>query len=158
MVGGQLVAQPSHRVGAVEVATDVAARGLDVERISHVINYDMPVGIEPYTHRIGRTGRAGRKGEAILFVTPEERRMLRSIEAATGSELETDRVLRLPIVSPPRLEDALDFVQRIDLQPGTYRVHARARGGPEARGTLRVAATGPQTPLRLDLVLPGQSP
>ncbi|MEM9316418.1 MAG: DEAD/DEAH box helicase, partial [Pseudomonadota bacterium] len=61
------------------VATDVAARGLDVERISHVINYDMPVGIEPYTHRIGRTGRAGRKGEAILFVKPEERRMLRSI-------------------------------------------------------------------------------
>jgi ATP-dependent RNA helicase DeaD len=65
------------------VATDVAARGLDVERISHVLNYDIPYDTEAYVHRIGRTGRAGRKGEAILFVSPRERRMLRAIEVAT---------------------------------------------------------------------------
>ncbi|PFG28953.1 DEAD/DEAH box helicase [Corynebacterium renale] len=69
------------------VATDVAARGLDVERISHVLNYDIPNDTEAYVHRIGRTGRAGRSGEAILFVTPRERRMLRSIERATNATL-----------------------------------------------------------------------
>jgi ATP-dependent RNA helicase DeaD len=65
------------------VATDVAARGLDVERISHVINYDVPSDPESYTHRIGRTGRAGRSGEAILFITPRERSLLKSIERST---------------------------------------------------------------------------
>ncbi|WP_040786133.1 DEAD/DEAH box helicase [Massilia niastensis] len=65
------------------VATDVAARGLDVERISHVINYDVPSDPESYTHRIGRTGRAGRSGQAILFITPRERGLLKSIERAT---------------------------------------------------------------------------
>ena len=59
------------------VATDVAARGLDVERISHVVNYDIPYDTESYVHRIGRTGRAGRSGEAILFIAPRERNMLR---------------------------------------------------------------------------------
>jgi ATP-dependent RNA helicase DeaD len=67
----------------IVVATDVAARGLDVERISHVINYDIPYDTEAYVHRIGRTGRAGRKGEAILFVAPREKRMLAAIERAT---------------------------------------------------------------------------
>lgn len=70
------------------VATDVAARGLDVERISHVVNYDVPYDTESYVHRIGRTGRAGRSGEAILFITPRERNMLRAIERATRSPLE----------------------------------------------------------------------
>lgn len=70
------------------VATDVAARGLDVDRISHVLNFDIPHDTESYVHRIGRTGRAGRTGEAILFVTPRERRMLRSIERATNAPLE----------------------------------------------------------------------
>ena len=65
------------------VATDVAARGLDVERISHVINYDVPTDPESYTHRIGRTGRAGRSGEAILFITPRERNLLKMIERST---------------------------------------------------------------------------
>jgi ATP-dependent RNA helicase DeaD len=65
------------------VATDVAARGLDVERISHVVNYDLPIDTESYVHRIGRTGRAGRSGAAISFVTPRERRMLSTIEKAT---------------------------------------------------------------------------
>lgn len=67
----------------IVVATDVAARGLDVERISHVFNYDIPTDTESYVHRIGRTGRAGRSGEAILFVAPRERHMLKLIEKAT---------------------------------------------------------------------------
>lgn len=70
------------------VATDVAARGLDVERISHVLNYDIPYDTEAYVHRIGRTGRAGRSGEAILFVAKREVRMLKSIERATGQSIE----------------------------------------------------------------------
>lgn len=69
------------------VATDVAARGLDVERVSHVVNYDIPYDAEAYIHRVGRTGRAGRKGQALLFVSPRERRMLRTIERATGQQI-----------------------------------------------------------------------
>lgn len=69
------------------VATDVAARGLDVERISHVVNYDIPTDTESYVHRIGRTGRAGRSGDAISFVTPRERHLLKSIEKATRTTL-----------------------------------------------------------------------
>lgn len=69
------------------VATDVAARGLDVERISHVVNYDIPYDAEAYIHRIGRTGRAGRTGTAILFVAPREKRLLRAIEKATRQPL-----------------------------------------------------------------------
>ena len=77
------------RAGQVDivVATDVAARGLDVEQISHVINYDIPYDVEAYVHRIGRTGRAGRSGVATLFVTPRERRMMREIERYTGSPI-----------------------------------------------------------------------
>ncbi len=67
----------------IVVATDVAARGLDVQRISHVVNYDIPNDIEAYIHRIGRTGRAGRTGKAILFAAPRERRMISAIERAT---------------------------------------------------------------------------
>ena len=70
------------------VATDVAARGLDVDRISHVVNFDIPTDTESYVHRIGRTGRAGRSGEAISFVTPRERHLLGSIQRATGQKLE----------------------------------------------------------------------
>lgn len=70
------------------VATDVAARGLDVERISHVVNYDIPHDTESYVHRIGRTGRAGRSGDAILFMTPREKYLLRSIEKATRQPVE----------------------------------------------------------------------
>jgi len=70
------------------VATDVAARGLDVDRISHVINYDLPHDQEAYVHRIGRTGRAGREGAAILLVTPSQRHAVRSIQRATGQTIE----------------------------------------------------------------------
>jgi ATP-dependent RNA helicase DeaD len=69
------------------VATDVAARGLDVERISHVVNYDIPHDTESYVHRIGRTGRAGRSGHALLFVTPRERHLLKAIEKHTRSKV-----------------------------------------------------------------------
>ena len=69
------------------VATDVTARGLDVDRISHVVNFDIPTDTESYVHRIGRTGRAGRKGDAISFVTPRERHLLRAIEKATRQPL-----------------------------------------------------------------------
>jgi ATP-dependent RNA helicase DeaD len=72
----------------IVVATDVAARGLDVERISHVVNYDIPTDTESYVHRIGRTGRAGRSGDAILFVSPRERHMLKAIERATRQPIE----------------------------------------------------------------------
>jgi len=77
------------RAGQIEivVATDVAARGLDVEHISHVVNYDVPNDAEAYVHRIGRTGRAGRAGIAILFVTPRERRMMQEIERYTGQRI-----------------------------------------------------------------------
>ena len=74
------------------VATDVAARGLDVERITHVVNYDIPHDTEAYVHRIGRTGRAGREGHAILFVTPRERRMLDAIERVSGRPIDQMQV------------------------------------------------------------------
>ena len=83
------------------VATDVVARGLDVERITHVINYDMPADNESYVHRIGRTGRAGREGKAILFVPPNGKRQLKGIERATGQTIEP---LKLP--SPQDISDA----------------------------------------------------
>ncbi len=92
------------------VATDVAARGLDLERISHVINYDIPNDTEAYVHRIGRTGRAGRTGEAILFVTPRERHMLQSIERATRQKIE---IINLPTTESINNERITRFKQRI---------------------------------------------
>ncbi|HEY2346566.1 MAG TPA: DEAD/DEAH box helicase [Xanthomonadaceae bacterium] len=85
------------------VATDVAARGLDVERISHVLNYDIPYDTESYVHRIGRTGRAGRKGEAILFVAPRERGMLRAIERATRQPIEQMELPSIEVVNDQRI-------------------------------------------------------
>jgi len=92
------------------VATDVAARGLDVERISHVINYDVPSDPESYTHRIGRTGRAGRSGEAILFITPRERSLLKLIERTTRqpvSPLELPTVKAVNEVRMTRFKDQI---------------------------------------------------
>lgn len=86
------------------VATDVAARGLDVERISHVINYDIPNDNESYVHRIGRTGRAGREGKAILFVAPKERRLLRSIEKTTRQPLTSMEIPSGEEISGQRIE------------------------------------------------------
>lgn len=88
----------------VIVATDVAARGLDVERISLVINYDIPYDSEAYVHRIGRTGRAGREGKAILFVSPRERRLLRTIELATRQPIEKMSLPTGEVIEQRRIE------------------------------------------------------
>ena len=94
------------RSGSVDVlvATDVAARGLDVERIGLVINYDMPFDSEAYVHRIGRTGRAGRTGEAVLFMTPRERRFIRNLERATGQPIEMMEVPGNTAINQGRLD------------------------------------------------------
>lgn len=85
------------------VATDVAARGLDVDRISHVVNYDIPHDTEAYIHRIGRTGRAGREGDAILFVAPRERRMLNAIERATNKKIELMELPSTELINDKRI-------------------------------------------------------
>jgi ATP-dependent RNA helicase DeaD len=94
----------------IVVATDVAARGLDVERIGHVVNYDVPYDTESYVHRVGRTGRAGRKGEAILFIAPRERNMLRAIERATRQTIEP---MNLPSVDAVNIKRIAKFRQRV---------------------------------------------
>ncbi|MFD5867397.1 DEAD/DEAH box helicase [Corynebacterium sp. NPDC060344] len=92
------------------VATDVAARGLDVDRISHVVNFDIPHDTESYVHRIGRTGRAGRSGEALLFVTPREGRLLRSIERATKSSLHEMQLPSVDEVNDSRKSKFMDAI------------------------------------------------
>lgn len=94
----------------VLVATDVAARGLDVDRISHVLNYDIPYDTESYVHRIGRTGRAGRNGEAILFVAPRERGMLRAIERATRQPIQQMELPSIETVNEQRVSRFLDRI------------------------------------------------
>ena len=94
----------------IVVATDVAARGLDVERISHVVNYDIPTDTESYVHRIGRTGRAGRAGEAVLFVSPREQYLLRAIERATGQPIEP---MRMPTAADVNQQRIARFKQAI---------------------------------------------
>jgi ATP-dependent RNA helicase DeaD len=101
------------------VATDVAARGLDVERISHVVNYDVPYDTESYVHRIGRTGRAGRNGEAILFIAPRERNMLRAIERATRQTIEP---MNLPSV------DAVNSLRITKFKQRVTEAHAKGEG------------------------------
>lgn len=107
------------------IATDVAARGLDVERISHVINYDIPTDTESYVHRIGRTGRAGRSGDAILFVSPRERHLLRAIERATRKPIDLMELPSTEIINNRRIslfnqritdtlaEEGLDFFSQL---------------------------------------------
>ncbi|MCL4150342.1 UNVERIFIED_CONTAM: hypothetical protein GTU68_006908 [Idotea baltica] len=92
------------------VATDVAARGLDVQRISHVVNYDIPYDTEAYIHRIGRTGRAGRTGDAILFVAPREKRLLGAIEKATRKKIEIMELPSTEIINDKRIAS---FKQKI---------------------------------------------
>jgi|SRR5690554_869517 len=92
------------------IATDVAARGIDVDRITHVVNYDIPYDSEAYVHRIGRTGRAGRKGKAILFVAPREKRLLYSIEKATQQSI---KAMQLPSGESVTAARTDQFFQRI---------------------------------------------
>jgi ATP-dependent RNA helicase DeaD len=112
------------RAGKVNivVATDVAARGLDVQRISHVINYDLPFDSEAYVHRIGRTGRAGRSGEAILFVHPRERRMLHRLENATRHRIEPMEVPSNRLINKQRMQKFHDRITEALAHPemGTF--------------------------------------
>jgi ATP-dependent RNA helicase RhlE len=90
------------------VATDLAARGIDVSTISHVVNVDVPATVDDYTHRIGRTGRAARNGDAFTFVTPEDESLIRGVERVLGSRIERrhldgfDYSAKAPRASPPR--------------------------------------------------------
>ena len=139
------------------VATDVAARGLDVDRISHVINFDIPIDTESYVHRIGRTGRAGRSGAAISFVTPRERRLLGAIEKATRQPLTEMRLPSVEDVNVTRLarfDDAItsalgqtDLISQFRDIVGHYVSHHDV---PEAdvAAALAVVAQG-ETPLLL---------
>lgn len=94
----------------IVIATDVAARGIDVPRISHVINYDIPYDTESYVHRIGRTGRAGRSGHAILFVSPRETRLLKSIERATRQKISA---ITLPTRADVTMRRVAGFKEKI---------------------------------------------
>jgi len=107
------------------VATDVAARGLDVDRITHVVNFDVPYDTESYVHRIGRTGRAGRSGEAILFIAPRERNLLRLIERATRQSIQP---LSLPTVEDVNTRRLAKFKARIGeaLAAGSAEFHRKA--------------------------------
>ncbi len=106
------------RSGALDilVATDVAARGLDVERISHVVNFDIPTDAGSYVHRIGRTGRAGRDGDALLFVTPRERGLLSSIERATRQPITE---MSLPSVDDVNAQRVAKFADSITTSLGS---------------------------------------
>jgi ATP-dependent RNA helicase DeaD len=123
------------RSGQVEivVATDVAARGLDVGRISHVINYDIPYDPETYLHRIGRTGRAGRAGKAVLFVTPREQRMMREIERFTRQRIEAMKVPTRADVAARRAalfkENIRKTLKEEDLEPYLALVEELAEEG-----------------------------
>ncbi len=139
------------------VATDVAARGLDVERISHVVNYDLPIDTESYVHRIGRTGRAGRTGDAISFVTPRERRMLTAIEKATKQPLTQMSLPSVEEVNATRLSRfddaitvALTETARIDAFRDIIAHYVRHHDVPETdvAAALAVVAQG-DTPLLL---------
>ncbi|WP_245585188.1 DEAD/DEAH box helicase [Solimonas flava] len=100
----------------IVVATDIAARGIDVERVSHVVNYDIPTDPESYVHRIGRTGRAGRSGEAILFVAPRERHLLRLIERTSKQPVTP---MDLPSVEDVNAQRLAKFKERIGEALGT---------------------------------------
>ncbi len=140
------------------VATDVAARGLDVERISHVVNYDIPTDTESYVHRIGRTGRAGRSGDAISFVTPRERYLLKHIEKATRQPLTQMQLPTAEDVNATRLSrfddaitEALANAERIDRFRDIVAHYVREHDVPEVdvAAALAVVAQG-ETPLLID--------
>ncbi|WP_165064169.1 DEAD/DEAH box helicase [Marisediminicola senii] len=139
------------------VATDVAARGLDVDRISHVVNFDIPIDTESYVHRIGRTGRAGRSGAAISFVTPRERRLLSAIERATRQPLTQMQLPSIDDVNVTRLArfddaitEALDNTERIGAFRDIIAHYVNHHDVPEAdvAAALAIVAQG-ETPLLL---------
>ncbi|RPE73827.1 MULTISPECIES: DEAD/DEAH box helicase [unclassified Frondihabitans] len=140
------------------VATDVAARGLDVDRISHVVNYDIPIDTESYVHRIGRTGRAGRSGAAISFVTPRERRLLGAIEKATRqplTQMQLPSVEDVNVTRLTRFDDAITAALEQEPRISAFRDiiahYVEHHDVPEAdvAAALAVVAQG-ETPLLLD--------
>ncbi|WP_121060796.1 DEAD/DEAH box helicase [Microbacterium telephonicum] len=140
------------------VATDVAARGLDVDRISHVVNFDIPTDSEPYVHRIGRTGRAGRTGDAISFVTPRERGLLARIEKATRQPMEQMQLPTADDVNVTRLArfddritEALSQTDRVERFRDIIAHYVRHHDVPEAdvAAALAVVAQG-ESPLLLE--------
>ncbi len=102
----------------VLIATDVVARGLDVERITHVVNYDIPTDPESYTHRIGRTGRAGRSGKATLFVAPREKRMLKEIERTTRQKIKPMELPSVDDINASRVDRFKDMLVELAQQDG----------------------------------------
>jgi ATP-dependent RNA helicase DeaD len=104
------------------IATDVAARGLDIETVTHVINYDIPWDVEQYIHRIGRTGRAGREGDAITLIEAKERRQLRWIEQAIGVKIQPTRIPTAADIAARRKELFTDAL-RESLEAGEYTQH-----------------------------------
>ena len=148
------------------VATDVAARGLDVDRISHVVNFDIPIDTESYVHRVGRTGRAGRTGDAISFVTPRERRLLTAIERATRQPLTQMFLPSVDDVNATRLarfDDritmALSQTERIQAFRDIVGHYVAHHDVPEAdvAAALAVVAQG-DTPLLLDAAEEARAP
>ncbi|RUQ07579.1 DEAD/DEAH box helicase [Microbacterium sp. HSID17254] len=140
------------------VATDVAARGLDVERISHVVNFDIPTDTESYVHRIGRTGRAGRTGDAISFITPRERYLLKHIEKATRQQptqmqlpstedVNTTRLARFDDAITTALSETSRIAAFRDIIAHYVRHHDVPEG--DVAAALAVVAQG-STPLLLD--------
>ena len=144
------------RAGKIEivVATDVAARGLDVEQITHVINYDVPNDVEAYVHRIGRTGRAGRSGVATLFITPRERRMMREIERFTGTQIKPMKMPTRADVTARRMsvlkETLRHELKEADLDLYVEVVTQLAEEGPFDMADIAAAASriahGPRAP------------
>lgn len=165
-INGDVVQQQRERTveelrsGALDVlvATDVAARGLDVPRISHVVNYDIPTDTESYVHRIGRTGRAGRSGDAISFVTPRERYLLRHIEKAVGQPLQPMSLPSVEDVNASRLSGfddaitaALEQTGRVERFRDIVAHYVREHDVPEVdvAAALAIVAQGDE-PLLLD--------
>ncbi len=155
------------RRGQVEivVATDVAARGLDVERVSHVVNYDIPHDPETYLHRVGRTGRAGRAGHAVLFVTPREQRMMREIERYTRQRMDAMKMPTAADVAARRTAVFKDSLRKVleegDLEPYLALVEELAEeGGFEmaeiAAGAARLA--GGDKRLEVTMEAPAEAP
>jgi ATP-dependent RNA helicase RhlE len=116
----------------VLVATDIAARGIDVEALSHVVNFDVPASPDDYVHRVGRTGRADAEGDAFLFVAPDEEGQLKAIERALGR--------RLPRITVPGFDYAKRPAERLEIPLGSRLAAMRARRGPGRREAYRRGA------------------
>ncbi|HEY2325704.1 MAG TPA: DEAD/DEAH box helicase [Thermoanaerobaculia bacterium] len=151
------------RAGQAEivVATDVAARGLDVEQIAHVINYDIPYDVEAYVHRVGRTGRAGRAGLATLFVTPREKRMMREIERFTGSTIKSMKKPTRVDVAARRLEQTKEKIRKTigdgELEPYVALVEQLVEEGQHSAVEIAAAAVrlaAPPRPVTAEVKVP----